>query len=130
MADLLASLVGPADASASLGLGLGHGDADVDPLAPSALEMSCMGEIGDMSGLCDMDSAATAMDGAADWAWDAPVDAAEEMRALLEMWPAPAPAENVDGFSTQDLDLDLSRYIDSAALGLDLGVSPQSIGAF
>jgi hypothetical protein len=63
----------------------------------------------------------------ADWAaWDAPVDAAEEMRALLEMWPAPSPsAERLD-----ELPLDLGSYLDTAALGLDLGVAPPSIGAF
>jgi hypothetical protein len=62
--------------------------------------------------------------GASDWTWDAPVDAAEEMRALLEMWPAPA--ETVEGLD----DLDLGSYLDSAALGLDLGVAPQSVGAY
>jgi hypothetical protein len=63
---------------------------------------------------------------AAEWAqWDAPVDAAAEMRALLEMWAPPADA-------LDDLGLDLGPYMDTAALGLDLdlGVAPQSVGAF
>jgi hypothetical protein len=79
----------------------------------------------DVAAAMDMDLAGL---DAVDWAWDAPVDAAEEMRALLEMWPT---APTKDGEGAADLDLDLGRYIDSAALGLDgLGVAPASIGAY
>jgi hypothetical protein len=69
----------------------------------------------------------------AEWAWEATRDGEEEMRRLLEMLPPAADAADANDAQLEELDIDLDfdmgRYIDAAALGFESTQAP-ALGVF